>query len=305
MGALDGRVAIVTGGGRGVGREHALLLASEGAAVVVNDLGGNTDGTGSDQTAAESVAAEIVAAGGKAVANGDSVTSWEGAQRIVNTAVETFGDLHVVVANAGILRDRIITNMTEEEFDAVIDVHVKGTFCVARWAAAYWREQAKAGNVQDRSIVTTSSAAGLHGNPGQTNYSGAKSAILGMTQVMAMELGRYQVRANAIAPLARTRLILQTPGTEWMNPPEDPAVFDQWEPANISPVVAWLASAACPANGEVLGVHGGTVCRYQQWAVAETVTHDGRWTVAELQAAAGGWTKAPKVRTQLDVVFGK
>jgi len=201
---LQDRVAIITGGGRGIGREHALLFASLGAKVVVNDLGGAIDGSGSDVSAAQSVADEITAAGGQAVANTDSVSSFEGARAMVEQAVSTFGDLHVVVNNAGILRDRMLVSMSEEEFDAVIAVHLKGTFSVTRHAADYWREQAKAGTTLDRAIVNTSSGAGLHGNVGQTNYSAAKAGIAAMTAVNAMELHRYGVRANCIAPVART-----------------------------------------------------------------------------------------------------
>ena len=203
---LQDRVAIITGGGRGIGREHALLFGSLGAKVVVNDLGGAVDGSGSDVSAAQSVADEIVAAGGQAVANTDSVSSFEGAKAMVDQAVSTFGDLHVVVNNAGILRDRMLVSMSEQEFDDVIAVHLKGTFNVTRHAAEVWREAAKAGTVGDRAIVNTSSGAGLHGNVGQTNYSAAKAGIAAMTIVNAMELNRYGVRANCIAPVARTRL---------------------------------------------------------------------------------------------------
>jgi NAD(P)-dependent dehydrogenase (short-subunit alcohol dehydrogenase family) len=287
-------VAIITGGGRGIGREHSLLFASEGAKVVVNDLGGAADGSGSDLSAAEQVVEEIKAAGGEAVANGDSVTDWEGAQRIVNTAVESFGDLHVVVNNAGILRDRVIVNMTEEEFDTVIAVHLKGTFTVSRWAAAYWREQTKAGKEGKRAIVNTSSGSGLHGNAGQANYAAAKAGIAAMTIVAARELGRYGVRANAIAPVARTRMTLATPGLgDAIAPPEDPGVFDVWDPANISPLVAFLATEDCPFTGQVFETRGGRVGFYQGWTVTEHVDKDDRWTVEELKAATKDWPAGP------------
>ncbi len=198
----EGRIAIVTGAGRGIGREHALSLASHGAKVVVNDLGGNIDGTGGDQSPAEQVVQEIKGMGGEAVANGDSVSSWEGAQRLINTAIETFGDLHAVVNNAGILRDRMSTNMTEEEWDAVINVHLKGTFAPARWAAAYWREQAKAGKPVDGRIINTTSVSGIYGNPGQTNYGAAKAGIAAFTNIAALEMARYGVTVNAVAPVA-------------------------------------------------------------------------------------------------------
>ncbi len=200
MGALDGRVAIITGAGRGIGREHALLFAAEGAKVVVNDLGGANDGTGSDLTPAEEVAAEIRAHGGEAVVNGDNVADWEGAQRMINQAVETFGDLDILVNNAGILRDRVLVNMTEEEWDAVIAVHLKGHFAPTRWAAAYWREQHKAGVTKPRNIVHTSSTSGLFSNPGQSNYGAAKTGIATFSQIVAKELARYNVKSNTIAP---------------------------------------------------------------------------------------------------------
>src|SRR6476620_6982252 len=201
----EGRVCIVTGAGRGIGREHALLLAHHGAKVVVNDLGGSVDGSGGDDTPAQSVCDEIAAAGGEAVASYDDVSSWEGAQRLVNRAIESFGDLHVVVNNAGILRDRVLVNMTEEEWDAVIAVHLKGTFAPSRWAAAYWREKAKAGEALDNRIINTSSVSGIYGNPGQTNYGAAKAGIAAFTQIAARELIRYGVTVNAVAPVALTR----------------------------------------------------------------------------------------------------
>ena len=286
MGALDGRVAIITGGGRGIGREHALLFAAEGAKLVINDLGGNSDGSGTDRTAAEEVVAEIKAIGGEAVANGDSVTDWEGAQRLVNTAVETFGDLHVLVNNAGILRDRFTFNMTEDEWDAVVSVHMKGHFAATRWAASYWREAKKAGKEVNAAIVNTSSGAGLLGNAGQLNYAAAKAGIAAMTMVEALELGRYGVRANCIAPVARTRLTLQTPGLgDNVGAPEDPSKFDALDPANISPLVAYLATEDCPFNGGVFHVMGNEVALFEGWSLLDRITNEeGRWTVAGLQA---------------------
>src|SRR5258706_8927465 len=202
MGALEGRVAIITGAGRGIGREHALLFAQEGAKVVINDLGGAIDGSGDDRTPAQEVVAEIEKMGGEAISNADNVADWEGGQRLVQSAIDAFGDLHVLVNNAGILRDRVLVNMTEEEWDAVIHVHLKGHFVPTRHAAAYWREQTKAGKEVKASVINTSSTSGLLGNPGQANYGAAKSGIASFTQIIAMELGRYGVRANAIAPAA-------------------------------------------------------------------------------------------------------
>ncbi len=280
---------IITGAGRGIGREHALLMASEGAKVVVNDLGGNVDGTGSDMGPAQEVVDEIKAMGGEAVANTDSVTSWEGGQRMVNAAVEAFGDLHVLVNNAGILRDRVLVNMTEGEWDAVIDVHLKGHFVPSRWAAAYWREKSKEiGGPVKAAIINTASGAML-GNPGQTNYTAAKAGIAAATLVMAQELSRYGVRANCLAPLARTRLTLQTPGLgDVVAPPEDPGQFDLYDPANVSPLVAYLATADCPFNGGVFHVGGNEVGLYGGWSLDgdKILAADGRWTVADLQAKA-------------------
>ena len=289
MGALDGRVVLITGAGRGIGREHALLLASEGAKIVVNDLGGSTDGTGEDAGPAAEVVEEIKAMGGEAVANNDSVTDWEGAQRMVNLAVETFGDLHVLVNNAGILRDRVVVNMTEAEWDAVIDVHMKGHFCPTRWAAAYWREQSKAGIEVNAAIINTASGAML-GNLGQYNYSGAKAGIASMTLVAAGELARYGVKVNCLAPIARTRMTLATPGLEdVVKAPDDPAEFDLYDPANVSPLVGYLSTEDCPFTGGVFHIGGNEVGLYGGWSLNEDdiIATDGRWTVADLQAKAG------------------
>ena len=284
MGALDGRVAIITGSGRGIGREHALLFAQEGAKVVINDLGGAIDGSGDDRTAAEQVVDEIKAMGGEAVANSDDVADWEGGQRLINAAVEAFGDLHVLVNNAGILRDRVLVNMTEQEWDSVIHVHLKGHFVPTRWAAAYWREQTKAGQTVKASVVNTSSTSGLLGNPGQTNYGAAKAGIAAFSLIAGLELDRYGVRVNAIAPAARTRMTEATPGLgDIVQAPDDPAKFDIWNPANISPLVAWLATEGCPASGKVFFVQGGKVQNFQPWTLKESIDKDDRWTVAELQ----------------------
>ena len=295
MGALDGRVAIITGAGRGLGREHALLFASEGAKVVVNDLGGDSHGEGADATPAQQTVADIVAAGGEAVVNGDNVADWDGAERLVRQAIDTFGDLHVLVNNAGILRDRVIINMTEAEWDAVIAVHLKGHFCPTRHAAAYWRERTKAGEQVQASIIHTSSTSGLFSNPGQANYDSAKSGIATFSQVCAKELVRYGVRSNAIAPGARTRLTLETPGLgDAVKPPEDPGAFDIWDPANVSPFVAYLATADCPVSGETFLVQGGVVQRVKSWSTAEKLDKGDRWTVAELAARAGELLPEPK-----------
>jgi NAD(P)-dependent dehydrogenase (short-subunit alcohol dehydrogenase family) len=291
MGSLDGRVAIITGAGRGLGREHALLFASEGAKVVVNDLGGDMHGEGGDPSSAMQTVADIVAAGGEAVVNGDNIADWEGAERLVRQAVDTFGDLHVLVNNAGILRDRVIINMTEAEWDAVIAVHLKGHFCPTRHAATYWREQTKAGKEVHASVVHTSSTSGLFSNPGQANYDSAKSGIATFSQVCAKELSRYGVRSNAIAPGARTRLTLETPGLgDMVKAPDDPGAFDVWDPANVSPFVAYLATQDCPITGETFLVQGGVVQRVKSWSTAEKIDKGDRWTVDELAARAGELT---------------
>jgi len=291
MGSLDGRVAIITGAGRGIGREHALYFAAEGAKVVVNDLGGANDGTGADLTPAQQVVEEIKAAGGEAVVNGDNVADWEGAQRMINQAIETFGDLDILVNNAGILRDRVLVNMTEAEWDAVITVHLKGHFAPSRWAAAYWREQHKAGVVKPRNIVHTSSTSGLFSNPGQSNYGAAKTGIATFSQIIAKELVRYGVKSNTIAPGARTRLTLATPGLENIMAPKEGA-FDPWDPANISPLVAYLASVDCAFNGETFLVQGGSVTMVESWARGAGVERDSKWTVTELAEALAPLTRS-------------
>ena len=284
MGALDGRVAIITGSGRGIGREHALLFAQEGAKVVVNDLGGAIDGSGDDRTPAQQVVDEIKAMGGEAVANADNVADFEGGQRLIQAAVEAFGDLHILVNNAGILRDRVLVNMSEEEWDAVIHVHLKGHFVPTRFAAAYWREQTKAGKAIKANVINTSSTSGLIGNAGQTNYGAAKAGIAAFSVIAAMELDRYGVRVNAIAPAARTRMTEATPGLDQIvKAPEDAAKFDIWDPANVSPMVAYLATENLPFTGRVFFVQGGKVQNMTPWQMADAIDKDDRWTVAELE----------------------
>jgi NAD(P)-dependent dehydrogenase (short-subunit alcohol dehydrogenase family) len=283
MGALDGRVAVITGAARGIGREHALLFAKEGAKVVVNDLGGSVDGSGGDGTPAEQLVEEIRADGGEAVANDDDVASWEGGKALIDFAVETYGDLHVLVNNAGILRDRFIVNMTEEEWDAVIHVHLKGHFVPTRWASAYWRERSKEGDEVRASIVNTSSTSGLLGNPGQANYGAAKAGIAAFTIISAQELARYGVRVNAIVPAARTRMTESTPGlSDIVQPPTEEGVFDVWSPANVSPLVGYLATESCPMNGKVFFVQGGNVQLFHPWSLADSLEREARWTVEEL-----------------------
>lgn len=290
MGHLDGRVVLITGGGGGLGREHALLCASEGARVVVNDLARSDDGAGS---AAQDVVAEIRHDGGEAVANEDSVASWTGAERMIAAAVDTFGDLHVVINNAGMLRDRFLVNMSEDEFDDVMAVHLKGTFAVTRHAAGHWRSQAKDGVSIDRCLINTSSGSGLHGNPGQANYAAAKAGIAALTLVAGQELARYGVRANCIAPVARTRLTESTPGLGQVMQEAVDHEFDDWHPANISPLVAMLAREDCELSGHVFRVLGGMVGVYRGWSLIERFSRDRRWTIGELIDELDGLPVSP------------
>ena len=279
-GICDGRVVIVTGAGRGIGRGHAIEFARQGAKVVVNDLGAEVDGTGGSTGPAGEVVDEIRAMGGEAVANGDDVSDWEGAQRLINAAVETFGGLDVLVNNAGILRDRMLTNMTIEEWDAVIKVHLRGTFAPSRWAAAYWRERSKAGETNDARIINTSSSSGIYGNVGQANYGAAKAGIASFTIIAAMELARYGVTVNAIAPGARTRM------TENLNPnrPQPKAEeFDASHPDNVAPLVVWLGSAESKdITGRVFNVSGGRINVAEGWNAGPSADKGDRWDPAEL-----------------------
>lgn len=257
----EGRVAIITGAGRGIGREHALLLAHHGAKIVVNDLGGSMDGEGNDQGPAHDVVAEIKAMGGEAIANGDDISDWDGAERLVQSAIDTFGGLDILINNAGILRDRMLTNMSEAEWDAVIKVHLKGTFAPARHAAAYWRERSKAGETNDARIINTSSPSGIYGNVGQTNYGAAKAGIASFTIIAAKELGRYGVTVNAIAPAALTRM---TEGLGMGNASEE--IKEQMSPAHIAPIVCWLASPdAAHVTGRVFDVTGRMISVSEGW----------------------------------------
>ncbi|RJS46014.1 SDR family oxidoreductase [Nocardioides cavernaquae] len=289
MGTLDGRIAIVTGAGRGIGREHALLLAREGASVVVNDLGGANDGSGSDAGPAQQVADEIVAAGGHAVANTDDVSSWAGAEALVKQAVDTFGGLDILVNNAGILRDAFIPAIEEHQWDAVIAVVLKGTAAPIHHAAAYWKAQTKAGKTVEASIINTASASGTFmPNAGQANYGAAKAAVAALTLVAADELDRYGVRANVIAPIARTRLTLATPGMGAIFAEEVPeGEFDAWHPSNISPLIARLAAADCKLNGKFFAVQGGVIQEMEGWHEVSAIESEGPWEIADLADRLG------------------
>ena len=275
---LAGRVAIVTGGGRGIGRCHALALAAEGAAVVVNDLGGSVEGAGADAGPAHDVVAEIEAMGGRALAIGHDVADWAGAEALVAAALEAFGGLHVVVANAGILRDRTLANLGEAEWDDVIRVHLKGHAAPIRHAMAHWRARAKAGETIEASVVCTTSIAGFAGNFGQAAYATAKAGIMGLAKVVALEGAKYGVRGNAVSPSARTRL-----ETSLEAPPA--GIFDVFDPANVSPLIAWLARADCPATGQVFQAYGNKVKVLSLATVEHTLETEGRWTTDGLDAA--------------------
>jgi NAD(P)-dependent dehydrogenase (short-subunit alcohol dehydrogenase family) len=279
MPSLDGKVAIVTGAGRGIGREHALALAAAGASIVVNDIGGSSAGEGQDQSPAQAVADEIKAAGGAATANFDNVADFQGAENLVKQAIGDFGRLDILVNNAGIIRDRMLVNLTEDEWDAVINVHLKGHFAPTRHAAAYWREQSKAGNRINGRVINTSSPSGVFGNVGQTNYGAAKAGIAAFTIIGALELGRYGVTVNCLAPNARTRLTEQTFG----NIPAPEGGFDPMDPANISPVVVALASdAAQGITGQCFFVYGGLVNVLKAWDSGVVISGDSRWDADDL-----------------------
>ncbi|MFE6862644.1 SDR family oxidoreductase [Nocardia sp. NPDC057668] len=289
MGLLEGRVAVITGAGRGIGREHALLFAREGASIVVNDLGGSNSGEGVDVGPAQEVANEIVAAGGRAIANTDNIADWAGAKNLIDQAVSEFGRLDAVVNNAGILRDAFIAGMDEAQWDAVVAVHLKGHAAVLRHAAGYWKDQSKAGNQPNAAVINTASASGVTvPNAGQGNYGAAKAGIAALTLVAADELARYGVRVNAIAPIARTRLTLATPGMGEMMAAEaadlEEGAFDAFSPANISPLVAYLATEKCPITGKVFAVQGGAISELAGWHDVKTIETDGPWLIDDIAA---------------------
>lgn len=275
-----GRVVIITGAGRGIGRAHALAFAAEGARVVVNDLGVGLNGQAAAEDPAQAVVDEIKAADGEAVANHDDISSWDGAASLVRAAIDTFGGLDVVVNNAGIVRDRMFVSSEAAEWEATMRVHVMGHAFVARHAAAFWRDEKKAGRAVDARILNTSSGAGLQGSVGQTAYATAKAGIVAMTLVQATELARYGVTANAIAPAARTRMT-ETVFADMMKAPDDG--FDRMDPANISPLVVWLGSAGSRGvTGQVFEVQGGQITLFEGWHPGPTVDAGRRWSPGEL-----------------------
>jgi NAD(P)-dependent dehydrogenase (short-subunit alcohol dehydrogenase family) len=285
MGICDGRVVIVTGGGRGLGRAHSLAFAAEGAKVVVNDLGASLSGDTTDESPGQEVVNEIVAAGGEAVVNGDDVSDWDGAGRLVAQAIDTFGGLDTVVCNAGIVRDRMLVNMSVDEWDAVIRVHLRGMFCPVRHAAAYWRDEQKADRLRDARIVTTSSGAGLRGSIAQSNYVAAKAGIAAFTINAAAELGRYGALANTIAPSARSRMT-EDAMPEMMAKPE--SGFDAMDPANVSPFVVWLGSGDCDVTGRAVEMAGGDVCVMNGWNRGPSVDEGRRLAPAEVGGVLRG-----------------
>ena len=294
-GLCAGRIVIVTGAGRGLGRAYALAFAREGAKVVVNDLGTSLAGVGRDDATAQAVVAEIRAAGGEAVANGDDVSDWDGAGRIIGTALEHFGGLDVIVNNAGFVRDRMFVSATVEEWDATLKVHLRGHFCVARHAVDYWRGCAKQGKPVDARIINTSSGAGLNGSIAQSAYAAAKGGIATLTLVQAAELGRYGITANALAPAARTRMTEQAFADKMKRPD---AGFDVQDPQNIAPVVVWLGSAESRAvTGCVFELEGGRIMINEGWHDGPQVDKHARWAPAEVGAAVGALLaqrRAPK-----------
>jgi NAD(P)-dependent dehydrogenase (short-subunit alcohol dehydrogenase family) len=288
MGINDGRIVVITGAGRGIGREHALEFASQGAKIVVNDLGAEVDGTGSSAGPAGEVVDEIRGMGAEAVANGDDVSDYDGAGRLIQTAIDTFGGLDVLVNNAGILRDRMMVNMTIEEWDAVIRVHLRGTFAPMRHASEYWRNRSKAGETNDARIINTTSPSGIYGNVGQTNYGAAKAGIASMTIIAAMELGRYGVTVNAIAPAALTRMT-ENLGMGAASAAKKPEEFDPLDPGNIAPLVVWLGSPESAAiTGRIFNVMGGNISVAEGWVAGPGVDKDDRWDPAELGGVIPG-----------------
>jgi NAD(P)-dependent dehydrogenase (short-subunit alcohol dehydrogenase family) len=286
MGLLDGKVAVVTGAGRGVGRGEAIELAAQGAKVIVNDLGGSKAGEGADKTPAEEVAGVIRDRGGEAAANYDDVADWAGAQNLLDQALETYGGLDVVVNNAGILRDKMLFSMDEADFDAVIRVHLKGTFVMIHHAGVYWRAEAKAGRQRQAAIVNTVSSAGLVGNVGQINYGAAKAGIAAMTIISSLELGRSGVRVNAVAPGGMTRMVgAIRPDAPPPKNPEDYDEFDRMNPGNSAPMVAWLASdEAMHVTGQVFRAVGAKIEHYRPWALGAGIEKDGQWEATEIGA---------------------
>lgn len=294
MGICDGRVAIITGAGRGLGRAHALAFAAEGAKVIVNDVGASLTGEGHDISPAAEVVATIKAMGGEAVINDDDVSDWDGAGRMVQQAIDTFGRLDTLVCNAGIVRDRMIVNMSVDEWDAVMKVHLRGMFCPVRHAVDYWRAMSKAGTPIKARIITTSSGAGLFGSVSQANYSAAKAGIASFTIVSAAELERYGIKINGIAPSARSRMT-QDAFAEMMKKPD--SGFDAMDPANVSPIVVWLGSSACEISGRMFETSGGELSVADGWQHGQVFNKGARYEAAEVGAVIADLLREAPVAT--------
>ena len=283
MGILEGKVAIITGAAHGLGRSHALLMAQEGANIVINDIGANVDGEGKTTGPADDVVNEIKAAGGKAIASYESVIDFQGAKRIIDCAIDTFGKLDILVNNAGFLREKMTFNMTEEEWDSVVDVHLKGTFNCSRWACAYFRDQGKAGKLKGARIINTVSHAGLSGAAGQPNYSAAKAGIAALTMVWAREMAKYNFTCNAIVPIGRTRMTNRSENLQVMFAKPAEGEFDKYAPENVSPIVAYLASdAAKDITGRLFSMRGGILEVFIPWSSGGLIDIGRRWTVKDI-----------------------
>ncbi len=301
-GICEGRVVIVTGAARGIGRGEAVEFGRQGAKVVVNDYGADRHGEGRTSAPAEEVAAQIRADGGQAISNGEDVADFEGARRLVQAAIDAFGDLHVLVNNAGILRDRMLVNMEPHEWDEVVRVHLGGTFATSRHAAAYWRDRAKAGEVLDSRIINTSSGSGLYGNPGQSNYGAAKAGIAGVTIIAARELKRYGISVNAIAPTGLTRMTEDRPFAAAARELRDtqPDAFNPLAPENVAPLVVWLGSERSKGiTGRVFNVGGGKISVAEGWAVGPGVDKGARWDPAELDGVVPDLISRARPSTRL------
>jgi NAD(P)-dependent dehydrogenase (short-subunit alcohol dehydrogenase family) len=285
---LNDRVVVVTGAGRGLGAEYAIAAARHGAKVVVNDLGCAADGSGSDPRFAQEVAVRIRAAGGEAVASGHDMSTMDGAQGVLDLALSAYGRVDALVNNAGILRDRMFVNMSEDEWDDVIRGQLRTTFCGSRVFAGHWRDRSKAGETVAASLVNVSSTSGLIGQVGQSNYGAAKAAIASLTLILADELARYGIRANAIVPIARTRMTENAPGVaELVAAPQDPNEFDRNHPAHVAPLVVWLVSRDCPATRQVYFARGAELRRMAPWSFESTFTADGQWNPQDIGATLG------------------
>ena len=288
MGALEGRVAVITGAAGGLGREYAALFAAEGARLVLNDIGAARDGSGNDPSIVQALVDEITATGADAVGNAEDITTMAGAEAVLAQALDTYGEVHALVNSGGMLRDRMFVNMSEDEWDAIIRGHLRAHFCPSRVLAGHWRDRAKAGDAVRASMVNTTSNAGLLSQPGQSNYAAAKAGIAGLTITLAEELTRYAVRVNAISPAARTRMTTAVPGmAEMVAPPASDDEFDVYHPGNVAPVVAWLSTEHCSVTGGVFYAQGGEVRVMRGWHAETTLDKGRRWTVEELEHELG------------------